>query len=86
VEARRRGPQPGQAVRERPGRLGAPGLDPDNGAVDPMGHQVTSVTTPRLVVRHSPGTHDRTPAVRAYRASPWRSAADPLRLPTRAPS
>ena len=71
VDARRRGPQPGQAVRERPGRPGAPGLDPDNGAGDPMGHRVTSRTTPRLVVRARFGhPASRTPAVRAFRASP----------------
>jgi hypothetical protein len=62
---------PEQPVRERPGRPGAPGLDPDNGAGDPMGHRVTSRTTPRLVVRARFGhPASRTAAVRAFRASP----------------
>jgi hypothetical protein len=53
------------------GRPGAPGLDLDNGAGDPMGHRVTSRTTPRFVVRARSGhPASRTPAVRAFRASP----------------
>ncbi len=53
----------------RAGRV-LPGWTPTR-AGDPMGHRVTSRTTPRLVVRARFGhPASRTPAVRAFGASP----------------